>query len=446
MDVSTITQSDKMTRFQILTVVAALFIVMVDGYDFIVVTFLAPLISAEFAAPPTLIGILLSGTTFGMVIGAFGLAPIADRIGRRPVAILSLSIALVGLLISAVAPSMTLLIVARIITGIGIGALMSSVGVILKEYSSPRRLGLVMGLFSASFGFGGALGGAISGPIVIASGWRAGFIVGAGMTALALVVAIVALSESLEYLVSRRTSASLVRLNRIVGRLGSAPLNELPALEVRERGRLSEIFGRGILALTVFAVLGFALLQVSFYLVVTWTPQALAFLGATPQLSITSSVFMGLGGIIGSLVFGLLSTWVRTWVLGAVVALLGAGAMVAISVSAADPGSVVAFAVAATFFGLAGISGFYAIVPGLYPAHARTSGFGFVLGVGRLAAIAAPILGGVLLDAGWSISSIYLLFAIPIGVCTVTFIALGVLGRRDAATAAPQAARASERV
>ncbi|GAB3617290.1 MFS transporter [Okibacterium endophyticum] len=430
MDISSLTGRATMSRYQILTVVVALFIVMVDGYDFIVVTFLAPLITTEFAAAPAQIGILLGGSTIGMVIGAFTLAPLADRVGRRTITVVSLALAASGMLLAAFAPGIEALVAARIATGIGIGGLMSSIGVILKEYSSPRRLGLVMGLFSASFGFGGALGGALTGPIVLASGWRAGFIVGAVLTGLAMVLAIVALAESLEFLATRKNADALERMNRVIGRIGAAPLPALPARVEAPKGRLREIFGAGVLSLTLLAIVGFALLQVSFIFVTTWTPQAVAIAGGSPQLSITSSVFMGLGGIVGSLLFGLISNWVKLWVLGTVSTVLAGVALIGVAVSTSAVGAIVAFAVAGAFMGLAGVTGFYALIPGLYPAHARASGFGIVLGVGRLAAIIGPVAAGLLLEAGWSLAAIYLLFGIPAVVSAVSFVALGMLSAR----------------
>lgn len=44
----------------------------------------------------------------------------------------------------------------------------------------------------------------------------------------------------------------------------------------------------------------------------------------------------------------------------------------------------------------------------LYPARMRTSGLGWALGIGRLGAIAAPVLGGYLLAAGLPPTQIFL--------------------------------------
>ena len=57
-----------------------------------------------------------------------------------------------------------------------------------------------------------------------------------------------------------------------------------------------------------------------------------------------------------------------------------------------------------------------AITPALYPAAVRTTGMGWAIGVGRLGAILAPLLAGVLVDGGWQAGQLYYLYAIPLAV------------------------------
>jgi len=64
----------------------------------------------------------------------------------------------------------------------------------------------------------------------------------------------------------------------------------------------------------------------------------------------------------------------------------------------------------------------------IYPTHARATGVGFALTVGRLGSILGPILGGVLLTMGFSFSQYFLIFAIPAFVAAV----LVMLYRTDA--------------
>ena len=58
------------------------------------------------------------------------------------------------------------------------------------------------------------------------------------------------------------------------------------------------------------------------------------------------------------------------------------------------------------------VAGLYTVTPSLYPAQVRATGVGFALGIGRGGAILAPILAGILLDAGWTTVQLYSLVAV----------------------------------
>src|SRR4029453_497702 len=57
----------------------------------------------------------------------------------------------------------------------------------------------------------------------------------------------------------------------------------------------------------------------------------------------------------------------------------------------------------AGFFWNAAIVGFYALAARGFPTHARATGTGFMIGVGRGGSVLAPIFAGVLFEAGFGI-------------------------------------------
>jgi MFS family permease len=63
------------------------------------------------------------------------------------------------------------------------------------------------------------------------------------------------------------------------------------------------------------------------------------------------------------------------------------------------------------------VGGLYAITPRLYPPHARATGVGWAIGMGRAGAIVAPFAVGALLDDGWSVANLYYLFCAPWPCC-----------------------------
>jgi len=66
------------------------------------------------------------------------------------------------------------------------------------------------------------------------------------------------------------------------------------------------------------------------------------------------------------------------------------------------------------FFLIGAMIGLYTIGPALYDSTSRVTGVGLAIGVGRLGAIAAPFVGGLMLEANLDVSVIYALFAAPL--------------------------------
>ena len=60
-----------------------------------------------------------------------------------------------------------------------------------------------------------------------------------------------------------------------------------------------------------------------------------------------------------------------------------------------------------------GFVGLYAVSARIYPTEFRTTGVGWSIGIGRLGGIIGPAIGGVLIGLGLSMSTNFLIFAIP---------------------------------
>src|ERR1700733_12686947 len=74
----------------------------------------------------------------GYVVGALALAPISDRIGRRNMLLFTMLLTGLGSLYNALAPDYTQFVLARVITGIGVGADLAIVNTYIGEVA-PRR-------------------------------------------------------------------------------------------------------------------------------------------------------------------------------------------------------------------------------------------------------------------------------------------------------------------
>lgn len=97
--------------------------------------------------------------TLGCLIGALGIAPIGNRIGRRKSLTVAAAVASVGIILQASAHGLAQLLVGRIISGVGNGGVNSVVPVWQSECTKPKNRGknvVVVGIFITS---GIALGG-----------------------------------------------------------------------------------------------------------------------------------------------------------------------------------------------------------------------------------------------------------------------------------------------
>ncbi|MFZ2491846.1 MAG: MFS transporter [Thermoanaerobaculia bacterium] len=151
-----------------------------------------------------------SGFEVGAVVGIYSImqfffAPVwgrlSDRIGRRPVLLVSLTASFAGYLLFAFAHSLTLLFASRIIAGIG-GANIGTAQAYIADTTTHEQRAKGMGLIGAAFGLGFILGPPLSG-VLSTVGVRHGFagnlipgLVAAGLSLTAFLIALFVLAES----------------------------------------------------------------------------------------------------------------------------------------------------------------------------------------------------------------------------------------------------------
>jgi predicted MFS family arabinose efflux permease len=144
----------------------------VVGTDLFVVSPLLPLIAGDYDLSPTAVGLTVMAFAVTYMICAPLLGRIADRIGRR----VMLSWCLVGFavanLLTAMAPSFGLLLVARVVAGATAAGVSPSIYALVGESAPPTRRATwmataVSGLL-CSLSFGAPLGALIGASFV----WR----------------------------------------------------------------------------------------------------------------------------------------------------------------------------------------------------------------------------------------------------------------------------------
>ncbi|HEU0028723.1 MAG TPA: MFS transporter [Ktedonobacterales bacterium] len=378
-----------------------------------------------FFEASAVVGLPVLWNLIGYVIGALILSPLADRFGRRDMLMVTLLITGLGSLFTAFTSDYTTFIIARTLTGIGIGADLAIVNTYVNEVA-PRRsrakytaliftmsgvgafiaiwLGLILMTPPAPFPLGLNFAQAVVDPktgVFTGDGWRIMYIIGAVLALVGILLRI-QLPESPRWLVSH---GFVEEADAVVGVMeqiaatkqgGLAPVAE-EAIPVQSgkvgAGAFASIFsnpaylGRVVVLLAVWF---FA--YVTVYSIAAGLTVILASLGyAPPEAGMIAAV-----GVIGFVLCGVFAYFFgeslerKYWLpIGAFLTIIG-GALIAIAgkptSATVDETAIMAFIGAIVLF-----FGFNIWVPITYawstenfPTRARTTGFGIVDGIGHL--------------------------------------------------------------
>jgi EmrB/QacA subfamily drug resistance transporter len=132
-------------------------------------------------AAPTIVADLNGFSLYGWVFTGYVLAStvsvpifgtLSDAYGRRPLSLVGIGFFVVGSALAGVAPSMLWLIGARIVSGIGGGAMMALATAGIADIFSPRERGRWMALVMSVFALASMLGPTLGGAITDHLGWR----------------------------------------------------------------------------------------------------------------------------------------------------------------------------------------------------------------------------------------------------------------------------------
>jgi MFS family permease len=139
-------------------------------------------------------------------------------------------------------------------------------------------------------------------------------------------------------------------------------------------------------------------------------PKVVVNLGFTSADGANMMMYANIGGMLGGILFGLLT--LRLSVKGLTVGTLVLSAVfITILGTTTELTYFALFAGLSGFFGNAGIIGMYALFPSAFPTHVRASGTGFVLGVGRGGAYLSPIIVGYMFDQGLSLPMVTIIIS-----------------------------------
>ncbi len=344
-----------------------------EGYDLQSMGVAAPGLAATLHLTRDQLGPAFSASTLGLLIGAILIGRLADRIGRRWC--LTGALAVFGIFSAATILAWTFpsLIALRLIAGLGLGGSMPNIVALAAESArADRRARLVMVM-----GSGMAFGAAVAGAIAIGLDWRGVFLVGGAAPILLALAMSAALPESRRF-VEARTARS-----------GAGPA------AVRQI-----LLGEGRAATTLLLWIASFATLLTLYVLINWLPTLMAARGVGRREASLVSLMFNLGGGVGVLILAVLidAGHQRRSLAGLFV---GAAASLVVLAGAGSNwvlAAIVSFAVG-VFVSCPPLA-LYALAAGYYRTAMRGTGVGTTVAVGRLGAIAGPLLAAFLLARG----------------------------------------------
>ncbi|WP_296615596.1 MFS transporter [Sphingomonas sp.] len=409
-----------MSGFQVLAVVLCILMNMMDGFDILAAGFTAPAIARHFALGSEAVGLFLGASPAGMILGALFLAPLADRWGRRATVLVCLATIAAGMGATASAASLAPLLIGRLITGIGVGALMAAVNTVVAEFSNEQRREMAVCLQAAGFPAGGVVGG-LAFYFLGGMDWRLVYAIGALISLLFVPAVLVALPDSLDFLIERRPPNALVRVNALLRRMNRPPVAALPVPKASIVGVAAALRSPGAPGICA----GFFLMMLTFYFLSSWIPTILTGAGRSIHIGVSASILMSLGGVVGDILFALGTTRWKARALGAVFCLLTFACALLVAMTLHLDAVLLVAALGLGMFLYGAMASHYAVVPALFPATARASGTGLALGIGRIGATLGPVLGGVLFAHGGDPVVTVGVMALPLVICAALLKGMG---------------------
>lgn len=294
---------------------------ILDGLEVTVVGSLGPMLQRDGTLGLSAAEIGWAGSFYvaGAVLGALFFGRLADRLGRKPLFLVTLSVYLVATLLTALTWDFRSFVFCRFLTGFGIGGEYAAINSAIDELIPARVRGLVDLAINGSFWIGAAGGAALS--IVLLEpgrfgedvGWRLAFAFGASLT-IAILLVRRYLPESPRWLMTRGRldEAELVVAGieaEVAREHGARPASaEVFAVRVREHVSIGEIVRLLIARYRRRSALGFVLMssQAFFYNAIFFTyALVLTNFYGVPASDVGYYIFpFALGNFLGPLLLG----------------------------------------------------------------------------------------------------------------------------------------------
>ena len=378
-------------------------VALMEGLDLQAAGIAAQGMAAAFELDKLQMSWVFSAGIFGLLPGAFVGGWLADRIGRKRVLMASVGLFGVFSLATALAWDFNSLLVARCLTGVGLGAALPNLIALTSEVAGPRLRGTAVSLMYCGVPLGAALA-ALIGIADLAGGWQVVFYVGGVVPLLIVPLLGLYLPESQQF---RNVQ-------------GEAPI-----------GVVQGLFRDGAALPTALIWVSYFFTLMVVYILINWLPSLVIGQGFTGRQASWVMLALQIGAAAGTLFLGWVMDRLPAWALSALIYVGILVSLTALGLASHLPGMLAAGFIAG-FFATGGQCVLYALAPHFYRPSIRATGVGSAVAIGRLGAMSGPLVAGKMLALGTGTAGVMLASAPGIVIAAVAMFYLSV--RRNAAS------------
>ncbi|MFU9047788.1 MFS transporter [Acinetobacter tibetensis] len=412
-DMQLLVSEAKFNRFHAKVLLWCMLIIIIDGYDISVAGAALPSIMEQMNVSASTAGFMASSALFGMMIGAIFFGGLADKIGRRLtiaicVFLFSVFTAAAGLTKDPVTFS-----IVRFIAGLGIGGVMPNVVAQMTEYSPKKVRNVMTSLMFSGYAIGGILAAILGKQFIIEYGWQVVFYA-AGLPVLLLPFILKSMPESIGYLAKKNQQVELGRLaQQIEPKIGlmSGVVLVNGSNNSAAKPTVGLLFADGRAFSTLMFWVAFFTCLFMVYALSTWLTKLMAMSGYSLGSALTFVIALNVGAILGAVGGGWLADRFHIkWVL---VIMYAVGSVFLYLMTLPMSVTMLYFIIAvvgACSTGAQIVA--YSYCGQFYPSVIRSTGIGMASGVGRLGAIGAPLLIGLIVSLNLPIQQNFFVIAL----------------------------------
>lgn len=368
-----------------------------DAFDVALFSFALVLFAQEWGLDAAQKGVLASVNSLGMALGAMLAGALADRWGRRMIFMGTLLLFGLGTSVSALATGFWMMLLFRLLIGIGLGGEVPIAATYVSETARPSERGRAVVMAESFWAIGWILASLVSYFIMPEYGWRIAMLIG-GIPALYVVYLRRNLGESRVYVQAKERASSTVPLRRL----------------------FEAQFRRGTVTLWVL----WFTINFAYYGMFLWLPSIVLDKGFSLVQSFEYTLLMTLMQLPGYM----LAAWLierigrkyvlTLFILGTAICAYGFGSSDSLL-------TLLIFGGGLNFFNLGAWGALYAYTPEIYPPLLRARGSGFASGFGRIGSIIAPYIVGFLISLQFDTAHIFWIFFAVLLVGALTVYAIG---------------------